>query len=86
MAAAIEKLCDDPALRKFVDRGEIARGESVVVVSTAHGLKFGNTKAAYHAGQIDGVVSHHANAPVKLAATREAVYDAIMRHVEAKLV
>ena len=74
------------ALRKLVDRGEITRSDSVVVISTAHGLKFGNVKADYHANAIDGVSATYANTPVRLAATRDSVYDAVMRHVEQSLV
>ncbi|MFW5750595.1 MAG: threonine synthase [Planctomycetota bacterium] len=69
------------AVEKFVNRGEIARHQSVVVVATAHGLKFGNVKAAYHQDAIDGITATHANRPVTLSATTEAVYDAVMRHV-----
>jgi threonine synthase len=70
------------ALVKFVERGEVKRGERVVVVSTAHGLKFGDVKAAYHTGTLPGIRSTYANPPVELAASRQAVYDAVMRHME----
>lgn len=75
-------------LRKFVARGEVKRNDVVVVVSTAHGLKFGNVKAAYHANDItmvSGVHGTHANQPVLLAPKPQAVYDAVMHHVEATL-
>jgi threonine synthase len=74
------------SLRKFADRGDIAAHESVVVISTAHGLKFGNVKAAYHTGEIQGVRASHANRPVRLAAARDAIYDAVMRHIDTSLV
>lgn len=70
------------ALMKFVKRGEIKGGERVVVVSTAHGLKFSNTKADYHTNTLPGVTGTHANPPVELAANRTAVYDAVMRHMD----
>jgi threonine synthase len=70
-------------LMKFVARGEIKRGERVVVVSTAHGLKFTESKAAYHVnGTLPGVKPSHPNPPVELAADRQSVYDAVMRHME----
>jgi len=72
-------------MRKFVERGEIARDESVVVISTAHGLKFGNVKADYHAERIAGITATYANHPVELAASRDAVYDAVMQHIEYTL-
>ncbi len=70
------------ALIKFVARGEVKPGERVVVVSTAHGLKFGDPKTAYHTDTLPGVVPRYRNPPVELAADRTAVYDAVMRHVE----
>jgi threonine synthase len=70
------------ALLKFVQRGEIKANERVVVVSTAHGLKFGNIKADYHMGKLPGITPTYANPPVELAPQRQAVYDAVMRHME----
>ena len=61
-------------VRKFVERGEIKANESVVVVSTAHGLKFTNVKADYHANQVDQVSAEFANTPVHVAAEPQAVY------------
>ena len=68
-------------LLKFIQRGEIQKNSRVVVISTAHGLKFGEAKAAYHTGP-PGVRGRYANPPVELAADRQAVYDAVMRHME----
>ena len=70
------------ALMKFIKRGEVKSNERVVVVSTAHGLKFANIKADYHADRLPGVKGTYANPPVTLAANRQAVYDAVMRHME----
>ena len=70
-------------LLKFVARGEIKRTDRVVVVSTAHGLKFTESKAAYHlGGNLPGVKPAHANPMIELAADRQSVYDAVMRHME----
>ena len=57
-------------------------GHRVVVISTAHGLKFGDIKANYHAGTQPGIAPTYANPVVPLAANRQAVYDAVMRHME----
>ncbi|GHG99813.1 threonine synthase [Comamonas sp. JC664] len=65
------------ALEKLVARGVIARGAKVVVVSTAHGLKFADFKVGYHRGALAGVVSQFANPPVELPATLEAVKGAL---------
>ena len=69
------------ALVKFVQRGEVKPKDRVVVVSTAHGLKFGNVKADYHMGKLP-FPTPYANPPLERAAERNAVYDAVMRHVE----
>jgi threonine synthase len=70
------------ALIKFVQRGEIKPNARVVVISTAHGLKFGDIKTAYHFGKLPGVTPTYANPPIELAANRQAVYDAVMRHMD----
>lgn len=43
------------ALFKLVSAGEIRKGERVIVISTAHGLKFAGFKSGYHEGTLDGV-------------------------------
>ncbi|HYE06023.1 MAG TPA: threonine synthase, partial [Planctomycetota bacterium] len=67
---------------KFIARGEVPRNARIVVVSTAHGLKFAESKAAYHTGTLAGIRPTYANPPVELAPDRQAVYDAVMRHME----
>jgi threonine synthase len=71
-------------LLKYVQRGEIRRTDRVIVVSTAHGLKFSEVKAAYHTGGKlpGGVQPRHPNPPSELKADKQAVYDAVMRHME----
>ena len=65
------------SLEKLVSRGVIAKGDRVVVVSTANGLKFTEFKVRYHEGTIDGVTSNLANPPVMLPADYGQVVDAI---------
>ena len=55
-------------LIKLVQAGTIARHERVVVISTAHGLKFAEFKGRYHEGQL-GFAGRFANAPVRAEAT-----------------
>jgi len=52
------------ALTKLRERGVIAPSDRTVVVSTAHGLKFAQSKVAYHAGEIPGFNATHSNPPV----------------------
>ncbi len=54
-------------LEKLAARGVIRKNDRVVVVSTAHGLKFTEFKARYHEGTLEGVESHLANRPVALS-------------------
>ena len=67
------------ALFKFVERGIIGRHERVVVISTAHGLKFTDAKLGYHAGHLEGVTARHANPPIELPAEADAVRRALDR-------
>jgi threonine synthase len=68
--------------KKLVDGGVIDRRSRVVVISTAHGLKFAEQKAAYHLGQLAEVRPTYPNLPVELPAEIRAVKDAIARHVD----
>ena len=64
-------------LFKLIDRGEIRPDDRVVVISTAHGLKFTDFKVAYHNSALADVVARRANPPVELAADYDAVQKAI---------
>ncbi len=66
-------------LSKLVSRGTIQRGERVVCVSTAAGLKFTEFKVRYHEGEIEGVNTELANPPVKLKPDYGKVVDAITK-------
>jgi threonine synthase len=65
------------ALIKLLDKGVIQSHERVVVISTAHGLKFSNFKVDYHNMRLEGIESQYANPPVELEASYEAVLKAI---------
>jgi len=60
-------------MKKLVQRGVIAPKSRVVVVSTAHGLKFPDFKVGYHRGALQAVVSQWANPPIETEATASAV-------------
>jgi threonine synthase len=66
-------------LQKLVTRGTIQRGERVVCVSTAAGLKFTEFKTRYHDSEIAGVNAELANPPVKLKPDYGQVVDAISK-------
>ena len=63
--------------KKLREAGTIEAGESVVVVSTASGLKFTEFKVRYHEAAIDGVDSQQANPPIELPADYGDVLKAI---------
>jgi len=67
------------ALFKLVKRGEIGADDRVVVISTAHGLKFTDFKVRYHEGTLAAVISHTANPPLELPADVGVVREAITR-------
>lgn len=70
------------ALHKLAARGTIAPDDRVVVVSTAHGLKFTESKVAWHRGELP-FPSHLANTPIELPAESGAVIDALRRRLDA---
>lgn len=72
-------------LFKLLDKGVIGKGEKVVVISTAHGLKFTEFKINYHRDALReyDVKPLHANLPVELPADYDAIRDALISRVEA---
>jgi len=69
-------------LFKLMGRREIKPADKVVVISTAHGLKFTPFKAGYHEGRLEDVESVHANRPVELPPDYAAVNGAINQALE----
>jgi threonine synthase len=65
------------ALEKLAARGTVKPHEKVVVVSTAHGLKFSDFKVGYHEATLAGLVPSLRNPAVQLPATVAAVQDAV---------
>ena len=71
-------------LEKLVARGVIRKQERVVVISTAHGLKFTGFKASYHQRQLEGIQSALANPEIVVRASYEKVRDEIFRQIDAR--
>jgi threonine synthase len=67
---------------RLASEGVIRPEHRVVVVSTAHALKFTEHKVGYHEGRLDGVDSRHRNSPIELEADADLVRDAVRRAVE----
>ena len=72
------------ALIKLARRGDIAPDDRVVVISTAHGLKFPQFKTDYHWSRLDGMESHYANPPVRVEADYDTVVSTIFDRLGAK--
>lgn len=69
------------ATAKLVRSGGIPRSSSVVVVSTAHGLKFTDFKLRFHKRELAGVSSSLANLPIEVPSN----VDAIRRAIDSRL-
>ena len=57
--------------------------DRVVVISTAHGLKFVEMKVKYHQRELE-FPSRHANEPIELPARLDAVKEALHKALESK--
>ncbi len=66
------------ALIKLIKAGKIDKAERVVVISTAHGLKFTDFKVRYHEGALDFPCSY-ANKPIELPPSVDAVREALRK-------
>jgi threonine synthase len=64
------------ALIKLIKAGKIDKSEQVVVISTAHGLKFADFKVDYHEGKLD-FPSRYSNKPIEVRASVDAVKEAL---------
>jgi threonine synthase len=72
------------AMEKLVARGEIKKSDRVVVLSTAHGLKFVDFKVKYHEMTLAGIDSQLANPPIELPANYDAVRDEMRREIDRR--
>ncbi len=66
------------ALIKLVKSGKIDKAEHVIVISTAHGLKFADFKVSYHEETL-GFPSRYANKPIEVPARIDAVKEALQQ-------
>jgi threonine synthase len=68
-------------LIKLVKAGKIDKAERVVVISTAHGLKFVEMKVKYHQRELP-FPSRHANQPIELPPRLDAIKEALHQALE----
>ncbi len=69
------------ALFKLVERNQIKKDERVIIISTAHGLKFTDFKVKYHENKLEGVKSKYVNKPVLLPPDYDAVKKTIIDRI-----
>ena len=65
------------ALTKLRANNTISPSDRTVVVSTAHGLKFAQSKVAYHSQEIEGFAHTHANPVVPVKECFGSIMDVI---------
>lgn len=71
------------AMIKLIKAGKIDRAEKVVVISTAHGLKFTDFKVKYHEGSLD-FPCQYANRPIEVPARVDAVREALNNELQKR--
>ncbi len=71
------------ATTKLIKRGVIDKSDRVVVISTAHGLKFSQFKVDYQEGVLRDVVSNYANVPIELPPDTDTIRRALDTRLEA---
>lgn len=72
------------ALFKLRKSGVIGPTERTVVVSTAHGLKFTQSKIDYHSKDIKDIACRFANPPVHVKADFGSVMDVLKKYLLSK--
>ena len=70
-------------LIKMLAAGKIDKSERVVVISTAHGLKFTDFKVRYHEETLD-FPCHFANKPIELPPSLDAVKEALQHALQKR--
>ncbi len=70
------------ALIKLVNQKKIQSDDKVVVISTAHGLKFTDFKTQYHENGLNGVKTSYQNMPVNLAPDIDEIKRVVIDRLE----
>ena len=72
------------ATTKLIERGLIKSSDRVVVISTAHGLKFVDFKLNYHNMTQADIVPEHPNPPIELPADYQQVRDRMLNEIDRR--
>jgi len=68
-------------LLKLAERKEFSRDDRIVVISTAHGLKFTDFKVKYHDGALPNINAKYRNPPVDV----DPDYDEVLKAITERL-
>ncbi len=71
-------------LKKLIDKQVVSKDERVVVISTAHGLKFSEFKIGYHESTLGSIQSTYRNQMITLEADSGKVIEAIDREISKR--
>jgi threonine synthase len=72
------------ATAKLVKSGVMKKSDRVVVISTAHGLKFVDFKVKYHSMTLEDIIPEVPNPPIELPAHYETVRDEMLTQIERR--
>ena len=72
------------AFVKLVEKQKISKNDKVVVISTAHGLKFSEFKVGYHEKTLQGIKSKYANEPITVKDDADKVRDIIEKELAVR--
>lgn len=71
-------------LFKLVKKGVIKRNNRVIVISTAHGLKFTDFKIRYHERRLSGIKARYVNSPIVVPDSYDKVRDRVFKALDKR--
>lgn len=71
-------------LLKLIEHKQVSKKDRVIVISTAHGLKFSEFKIGYHEERLEGVSSQYANRPIELEADLGKISEVLERELQIR--
>ncbi len=69
------------AFEKLVNKKVIKKNEKVVIISTAHGLKFVDFKINYHLERLEGISNKFSNHPIEMEASTDKIIQTIDKQI-----
>jgi len=72
-------------LIKLLEQQKISKKDKVVVISTAHGLKFSEFKVGYHEKKLEGINAKYANEPILLEPSIDKVKEVLEKEFAKRL-